>query len=230
MPTVTRRGRVSASPQTRTKTDSDSSHLDFMAAFVAVKNSPQQLRPVFVEGADKRCDYAKFVAGVVAGAGLLENDTSSSFQSVSFETGSRARTPARTWLRAHAADAAACGMGRTNHAGLRPLPLRRHHLDGDRAMEQREAGVGIGQHLRSACTLQHLQHGLRDRLAAAELRAAKLATRRLHSLSPGGRGRLKRRFDSIIAAPTPSRRFAFPPANGNEDRRQREDVGRERRH
>lgn len=70
--------------------------------------------------------------------------------------------------------------------GLRPLPFRRHHLNGDRAVEQREAGVGAGQYLRPARALQHLQHGLRDRLAAAELEAAKwLATSRLCSLPVG---------------------------------------------
>jgi hypothetical protein len=138
-------------------------------------HSPQQLRGRSNSVADKCGGCVKFVSGVVTGGGLFENDTSAAVQSVFFKTGPRTRHQAR----AHAGNAARCRVVHAIDAGLRALPFRRHRLAGDRAMEQREAGMGAGQHLRPAGALQHLQYGVRDRLAAVELKRSAITAPRL---------------------------------------------------
>ncbi len=54
-------------------------------------------------------------------------------------------------------------------ACLLQLPLGRHHLPCHGPVEQRDAGVGAGQHLRSTGALQQMQRSVRDRLVVAQL-------------------------------------------------------------
>lgn len=105
----------------------------------------------------KPSEALEFPQGSFAGA---RHDTPFTSQSLSLEAGidSKGR-PA-----VDAVDA--------DRAGLLQLPLGRHHLPRHRPMEQRGAGMGARQHLRPAGALQHLQRFLRDRLAAAQLKAA----------------------------------------------------------